>query len=146
MDEAFAHHVWATLRVSDVCAGLSPAQLETAPEGIYGSILATLRHLVGADSWYLFDLTGDPVRQIQEESMDIPSSRHPIHGHAGLRNECRDRRDRRCGGVGNRRRHPASALSRSEVSPTEGAETDRDQRRGERGEHQFGDQVEARHR
>jgi uncharacterized damage-inducible protein DinB len=50
MDEAFAHHVWATLRVSDVCAGLSPAQLETAPEGIYGSILATLRHLVGADS------------------------------------------------------------------------------------------------
>jgi hypothetical protein len=25
MDDAFAHHVWATLRVIDVCAALSPA-------------------------------------------------------------------------------------------------------------------------
>ena len=78
MDDAFAHHTWATLRVIDVCAGLSPAQLEIAPQGTYGSILNTLRHLVGADSWYLFDIAGDPARKIDEDAMDIPELRAAI--------------------------------------------------------------------
>jgi len=46
IDEAFAHHVWATLRLIDGCE-LSPEQLEAAVPGTYGSILETMRHLVG---------------------------------------------------------------------------------------------------
>jgi uncharacterized damage-inducible protein DinB len=71
MEYAFRHHVWASVRVIDACLELTPEQLETAVPGTYGSIIRTLRHLVGSDSWYLLDLTGDPARRIDEESMDL---------------------------------------------------------------------------
>ena len=47
MNDAFAHHVWATLTLMDVCLALGPGQLETAVPGTYGSILDTMRHTVG---------------------------------------------------------------------------------------------------
>ena len=75
MQDAFAHHVWATLRLIDACAALGPEQLETAVPGTYGSITGTMRHLVGADSWYLFDITGDPARRIEEGEMGLPELR-----------------------------------------------------------------------
>jgi uncharacterized damage-inducible protein DinB len=71
MDDAFAHHVWATLRLIDVCRTLSPEQLEAPVPGTYGPIIVTFRHLVGADSWYLFDITGDPARRVEDEDMDL---------------------------------------------------------------------------
>jgi uncharacterized damage-inducible protein DinB len=71
MEYAFGHHVWATLRMIDTCLELTPEQLETAVPGTYGSILDTVRHLVGADSWYLFDLTADPARRIEGRQMDL---------------------------------------------------------------------------
>jgi uncharacterized damage-inducible protein DinB len=58
LEDAFAHHVWATLRLVDACLALGPEQLGTAVPGTYGSILETMRHLIGGDSWYL-DITGD---------------------------------------------------------------------------------------
>lgn len=75
LGDAFAHHVWATLRLIDACLELSPQQLETAVPGTYGSILSTMRHLVGSDSWYLFDITGDRARRIDEGRMDLPDLR-----------------------------------------------------------------------
>ena len=45
--------MWATERLLDACTALTPEQLNTPAPGTYGSILATLRHLVEADSWYL---------------------------------------------------------------------------------------------
>ena len=71
METAFGHHVWATTRLIDVCLELGPERLEAAVPGTYGSILDTMRHLVGADSWYLFDVTGDTDRRIDEEHMDL---------------------------------------------------------------------------
>jgi len=59
MEDAFAHHVWATLRLIDACLPLSPEQMQTELPGTYGSILGTMRHLVEADAWYLFDTTGE---------------------------------------------------------------------------------------
>jgi hypothetical protein len=41
----------------DARVQLGPEQLETAVPGTYGSILDTVRHLVGSDSGY--DMTGD---------------------------------------------------------------------------------------
>ena len=55
LDDAFAHHVWATLTLMDACLALEPEQLETTVPGTYGSIRDTMRHTVGADaSSYLF--------------------------------------------------------------------------------------------
>jgi uncharacterized damage-inducible protein DinB len=71
MEDAFGHHVWATVRLIDTCLALSPPQLETTVPGTYGSILGTMRHLVGADAWYLFDMTGEPDFRIDEERMDL---------------------------------------------------------------------------
>jgi uncharacterized damage-inducible protein DinB len=80
--DAFDHHVWATLRLIDTCLGLRPQQLETAVPGTYGSILDTMRHLVGADSWYLFDMTGDRARRIGEDQMDLRELRAAMEGDA----------------------------------------------------------------
>ncbi len=69
--DAFAHHAWATVRLIDTCLELSPAQLETAVPGTYGSIVDTMRHLVGADCSYLATVTGGRVARIDEERMGL---------------------------------------------------------------------------
>ena len=75
LDDAFAHHVWATLRVMDACDALSPEQIGTTASGTYGSILDTMRHLVGADASYLFVVTRERVPNIDEEEMDLAELR-----------------------------------------------------------------------
>ena len=81
LDDAFAHHVWASLRVLDACLELTPEQLETAAPGTYGSILDTARHLVGGDSFYLFRMTGDHAHVIDEDHMSLPELRAEMEGH-----------------------------------------------------------------
>ncbi len=73
--DAFAHHVWATLRLIDACLGLTEEQTATVVPGTYGSILDTMRHLVGADCAYLFALTGGRVAAIDEDRMGLPELR-----------------------------------------------------------------------
>jgi uncharacterized damage-inducible protein DinB len=73
--DPFAHHVWATLRLIDSCLALAPEQLATSVPGTYGSILDTMRHLVGADASYLFVLTGGSTPEIEEAGMDLPELR-----------------------------------------------------------------------
>jgi uncharacterized damage-inducible protein DinB len=73
--DAFGHHLWATLRVIDACLALSAEQLETAVPGTYGSIIATVRHLVGGDRWYLVSMSGDRVADIDENQLGLPELR-----------------------------------------------------------------------
>ena len=54
----FGHHLWATERLLERCSGLTPEQLALSASGTYGSIGATLDHLVSADRSYLSRLTG----------------------------------------------------------------------------------------
>lgn len=75
LDDAFAHHVWATLWLMDVCDALGPERLETSVPGTYGSILDTMRHIVGADRSYLFVVTRERVPNIDEERMDLSELR-----------------------------------------------------------------------
>ncbi len=75
LEDAFAHHVWATIRLIDGCLALTPEQLGTAVPGTYGSILDTQRHLVGADASYLFVTTGGRTPRIDEDHMDLPQLR-----------------------------------------------------------------------
>jgi uncharacterized damage-inducible protein DinB len=79
--DAFAHHVWATLRLVDACLALSPEQLGTTVPGTYGSILETMRHLVEGDSSYLIAMTGERTPWIDEDRMDLPELRVAMAGH-----------------------------------------------------------------
>jgi uncharacterized damage-inducible protein DinB len=81
LEDAFAHHVWATLGLIDVCAELDPKQLDTAAVGTYGSILDTMRHLVGADASYLFVTTGGKTARIDEDEMDLAELRAVMERH-----------------------------------------------------------------
>ena len=76
LDDAFAHHAWASLRLIDTCLSLTPEQLDAAVPGTYGSILETMRHFVGGDSYYLSHLTGDP--EIDTDHMDLRELRAAI--------------------------------------------------------------------
>jgi uncharacterized damage-inducible protein DinB len=78
LEDAFGHHVWATLRLIDACLPLSPEQLDTPVPGTYGSILATMRHLVGGDAWYLTTLTQGRVPEIDEDQMGLPELREAM--------------------------------------------------------------------
>lgn len=81
MSDAFGHHMWATLQVIDACGALSPEQMGTAVPGTYGSILETLRHLVGADAWYLFRVSGERTPLIDEDHMDLAELRIAVERH-----------------------------------------------------------------
>jgi uncharacterized damage-inducible protein DinB len=79
--DAFGHHVWATIRVLDTCAALDDAQLATSVPGTYGSIIDTLRHLVGGDVFYLDVLRGGEPETFDEAGSDIPVLRAVMEGH-----------------------------------------------------------------
>lgn len=85
LSDAFEHHAWATLRLIDACAALTPEQLATAVPGTYGTILDTLRHLVSADSWYLHRCSGyrtPPIEDDEEAAMDLAALREAVSRQA----------------------------------------------------------------
>ena len=81
LEDAFAHHVWATLGLLDVCLALTPDQLETTVPGTYGSILDTQRHLVGSDASYLFVTSGGRTPPIDEDTMGLAELRAVMERH-----------------------------------------------------------------
>jgi uncharacterized damage-inducible protein DinB len=81
LDDAFAHHVWATLQLMDACSELSDEQLETDLPGTYGSILATMRHLVDSDSWYLHRLSDQRHPTVDTSEMGMAGLRAVIERH-----------------------------------------------------------------
>lgn len=83
LDDAFGHHVWATLTLMDACATLTPEQLTSSAPGTYGAILDTMRHLVGADASYLFRLTEGRVESVDEDTMDLAQLRAVMERNAG---------------------------------------------------------------
>ncbi len=56
--EAFRYNRWANLHLLDICAGLSEDQLQLTTPGTYGTIAATLQHLLGAEQRYLRRMVG----------------------------------------------------------------------------------------
>jgi uncharacterized damage-inducible protein DinB len=72
LDDAFAHHSWASLKLIDACLALTEEQLATSVPGTYGSILDTARHLVGADVWYLHRMSDQRWPTVDEDSMSLP--------------------------------------------------------------------------
>lgn len=48
----FEHHLWANLRLFEQCATLTPEQFEATIPGAYGTIAATLQHIVTSEQSY----------------------------------------------------------------------------------------------
>jgi uncharacterized damage-inducible protein DinB len=59
--ELYRHKTWATLRLIEFCEKLPPENLEETTPGTYGSIRATLHHLVTAEDNYQTAVTGEPI-------------------------------------------------------------------------------------
>jgi uncharacterized damage-inducible protein DinB len=75
LEDAFAHHVWATIQLIDACSGLSDEQLASSVTGIYGPIIDTMRHLVGADRSYLWVITRGDISEVDEDALDLAAMR-----------------------------------------------------------------------
>ncbi len=78
LDDVFAHHVWATERLIDACAALTPEQLAAPAPGTYGSISDTFRHLVSSDGWYLSFLRDQPAPIDEEADVTLAELRSAI--------------------------------------------------------------------
>ena len=55
---AIRHNNWANKELLEFCARLTPEQQAWTTSGVYGSIHATLQHILGGETGYLFSLTG----------------------------------------------------------------------------------------
>jgi uncharacterized damage-inducible protein DinB len=60
LSEAFQHHTWATEQLIGQLRKLPKGALSASAPGVYGEVLATLSHLISADSRYLRYLEGTP--------------------------------------------------------------------------------------
>jgi len=58
----FRHNLWANLNLFKTCIALTNAELSHTDPGTYGSIAATLTHLVRSEERYLFFLNGQPTK------------------------------------------------------------------------------------
>lgn len=74
--ETFRYNRWANLHLLDVCARLSEEQLQLTTPGTYGTIAATLQHLLGAEQRYLRRMIGhEPEIHENDEFPGIPRLR-----------------------------------------------------------------------
>jgi uncharacterized damage-inducible protein DinB len=67
----FEHHLWATGKLIDHLESLPRERLDEAVPGTYGSTLATLIHLIDADTRYLQRLES-PTLPTREDRLDVP--------------------------------------------------------------------------
>jgi len=81
----FDHHLWATAALIDHLEALPRERLDASVPGTYGSMLATLSHLVGADGRYL--------RRLREPTIPPAEDREDV-SLATLREELADHRRR----------------------------------------------------
>lgn len=66
--DAFRHSAWAKERLIAACGSLSPEELMRPAPGSFGSILATLNHLVITDANYVARLDDGPPAWLDEEA------------------------------------------------------------------------------
>lgn len=56
--ELFRHKTWASLGLIELCQSLAPETMEATIPGTYGTVHATIQHLVDADAGYFRTITG----------------------------------------------------------------------------------------
>ena len=78
LDDAMAHHIWATETLIDACRDLPPESLAAPAPGAYGSILDTFRHFVGADCFFLTFFRDAPRRMEEGAELGLDELRSVI--------------------------------------------------------------------
>ena len=78
LDDAFEHHAWATVRLIDALCELSHDQVGALVPGTDRSILRTLWHLVGSDSFYLNILSQGAVPSMNPDAMSLGELRSVV--------------------------------------------------------------------
>jgi uncharacterized damage-inducible protein DinB len=61
----FRQNEWANLRLIDACRALTDEQLDATVEGVYGSIRATLQHIVSSETGYAIRLGPDSIPKLK---------------------------------------------------------------------------------
>ncbi|MPZ48495.1 MAG: hypothetical protein GEU75_04140 [Dehalococcoidia bacterium] len=56
--DAFRHSAWANKELIGFCRQLTPEQLKAETLGVYGSVIETLKHLLGSEAYYSFVIGG----------------------------------------------------------------------------------------
>jgi uncharacterized damage-inducible protein DinB len=78
------HNAWATAQLLAFCRGLDGATLEATVPGTYGTVIATLRHMIDAEASYLYRLTGawpeHPWRGDAAVGLDVLAERAAVLG------------------------------------------------------------------
>lgn len=71
--DAFRHHSWATKQLLAVCQNLAEEHLTAGAPSSFGSILATLNHVIMSDAGYLRSLAGNGPTWLRDraESADF---------------------------------------------------------------------------
>lgn len=69
--ELFKHKTWATLLVIEALQDVDADVLDLTTPGTYGTIRATLQHLVAADESYLATITGKPAHPLPGEQVPL---------------------------------------------------------------------------
>jgi len=107
--ETLRHHAWATLRLLEACRALTPEQLAATMPGTFGSVPATLQHIVAAEGFYRFLLAGrwpawrwppdqpPDLDALEAAAQDCAAFWEEFHGlpyHPDRRVEVREPRDR----------------------------------------------------
>ena len=74
------HHAWATAQLLAFCRGLDAHTLNATVPGTYGTIVATLRHLIACERHFLDRLLGrEPAEPWRPEG---PAGLDALAGHA----------------------------------------------------------------
>ena len=87
---AIQHNNWANQQLLDFCANLTDEQRDWTSAGTYGSIHACLQHILGAESGYLFSLTGGEL----PPGGRLPETLVPIDQLGALRHSNAERIER----------------------------------------------------
>lgn len=69
--ELYRYNAWANCRVIDACAALPVEGLAAEMPQMYGSVLATLGHLIGVEANYLHLIQGQPTERRPVPSVDL---------------------------------------------------------------------------
>jgi uncharacterized damage-inducible protein DinB len=80
--ELCQHSTWATVGLIRYCQGLAAEDLDATIPGTYGTIRATLRHLVESEEGYLTDLTGVRSEPLPDDpvALDVLAARIELLG------------------------------------------------------------------
>jgi uncharacterized damage-inducible protein DinB len=82
LEEAFQHHLWATEKLIEHLRGLPVEALTATDKGVYGEVIDTLSHLMGADGRYLQYLEGTPPPPGHDVARSLDELADELRDHA----------------------------------------------------------------